>query len=105
MAQFDVYANTNKKSQDTFPFIVDVQNPLINGLTTRLVIPMTKTDNLRNLALGKLTPSIAYNKQNYLLLSPQLTSLPSELLKNPIGTIKEHRDAIVSAIDFAITGI
>lgn len=105
MAQFDVYTNPNKKSQDTFPFIVDIQNPLINGLATRLVIPMVKANNLKNLTLGKLTPSITYEEQHYLLLTPQLTSMPSELLKNPIGTIKDRRGAIISAIDFAITGI
>lgn len=41
MAQFDVYINPNKQGRLIYPFIVDVQKPIIDGLSTRLVIPLT----------------------------------------------------------------
>lgn len=105
MAQFDVYANPNKKGNQAYPFIVDVQNPIIEGLSTRLVIPLTNQGYLQNRTLPRLTPEIKYEGETYLLLTPQLTSMPSHLLKAPIGTIKLLRGIVVDAIDFAVTGV
>jgi len=39
MAQFDYYANTDKDTNTTYPFIVDVQDALLDGLNSRAVIP------------------------------------------------------------------
>ncbi|PKG93293.1 CcdB family protein [Paraglaciecola sp. MB-3u-78] len=105
MAQFDVYANPSKKGRQAYPLIVDVQNPIIEGLSTRLVIPLTNQKYLQHQTLAKLTPDIEYEGQIYLLLTPQLTSMPSHLLKDPIGTIKSLRNIVVDAIDFALTGV
>ena len=105
MAQFDVYPNSNKKTRLNFPYIVDIQNPIINELSTRLVIPLGNAKAFQNRALNKLTPEIDYEGETYLLLTPQLTSMPLHLLQNPIGSIEALREYIINAIDFAITGI
>ena len=59
MAQFDVYKNSNKNTQGAYPYIVDIQSPLISELATRIVIPLgkktiLKMSNLTDLRL-KLT--------------------------------------------------
>jgi toxin CcdB len=36
---------------------------------------------------------------------PQIASIPAKVLKEPIGTLLHLRDEIISALDFAITGI
>lgn len=105
MAQFDVYINPNKQGRQVYPFIVDVQNSIIEGLSTHLVIPLTHQGYLQNRTLPRLTPEIEYEGDIYLLLTPQLTSMPSHLLKEPIGTIKSLRNLVVDAIDFAVTGV
>jgi toxin CcdB len=105
MAQFDVYANPSKQSRQVYPFIVDVQNSIIEGLSTRLVIPLTNQRYLQNRSLPRLTPEIEYEGDIYLLLIPQLTSMPAHLLKEPIGTIRSLRNLVVDAIDFAVTGV
>jgi toxin CcdB len=105
MAQFDVYANPSKKGSQVYPLIVDVQNPIIEGLSTRLVMPLTNQKYLQHRTLAKLTPDIEYEGEIYLLLTPQLTAMPAHLLKNPIGTVKSLRNIIVDAIDFAVTGV
>ena len=48
MTQFDYYANTDKDTNNTYPFIVDVQNNLLDGLNSRMVIPLTPLFNLKN---------------------------------------------------------
>ena len=46
MAQFDYYANTDKDTNNTYPFIIDVQDALLDGLNSRVVIPLTPLSNL-----------------------------------------------------------
>jgi toxin CcdB len=88
MAQFDVYRNPSQKTKEAFPYIVDVQHSIINDLTTRLVIPLGNTSIMSSQAI-----------------TPQLTSLPIQVLKQPIGTVELQRHYIIDALDFAITGI
>ncbi len=42
MSQFDVYINPSPSTRDVFPYIVDVQSPVITELSTRIVIPLGK---------------------------------------------------------------
>ena len=58
-----------------------------------------------NQAMKKLTPELEYKNEKLILLIPQIASIPSTLLKNPIGTIEHLRDEIINALDFAISGI
>jgi len=89
MVQFDVYTNPSKKGSQAYPFIVDIQNSIIDGLSTRLVIPLTHQKFLQ----GRTAP----------ILTPQLTSMPAHLLKEPIGSIESLRDTVIDTIDFAVT--
>ncbi len=40
MAQFDVYPNPSRTSKTYYPYLVDVQSPLLRELATRIVIPL-----------------------------------------------------------------
>ena len=105
MSQFDVYTNPSKKSREAYPYIIDIQSALISDLTTRIVIPLGKFNHFRNEQMDGLTPLIEYEDEQYILLTPQIASMPSKLLKNPVGSVESLRDEIIAAIDFAITGI
>ncbi|WP_448547659.1 CcdB family protein [Thalassotalea fusca] len=105
MSQFDVYTNPSKKSRDAYPYIIDIQNALISDITTRIVIPLGKFKHFKNEQMDGLTPLIEYENEQYILLTPQIASMPSKLLKDPVGSVESLRDEIIAAIDFAITGI
>lgn len=105
MSQFDVYTNPSKKSREAYPYIVDIQNALISDITTRIVIPLGNLKHFRNEQIDGLTPLIEYENERYILLTPQISSMPSKLLKAPVGSIESLRDEIISAIDFAIAGV
>ncbi|WDE02283.1 CcdB family protein [Thalassomonas actiniarum] len=105
MSQFDVYENPSKKSREAYPYIIDVQNALISDITTRIVIPLGRLSHFRNEKMNGLTPTIRYTNEEFILLTPQIASLPANLLKSPIGSLESMRDEIIAAIDFAITGI
>ncbi|CAA0311044.1 CcdB-like toxin protein [Alteromonas infernus] len=105
MAQFDVYKNPSTKTDKAYPFLVDVQNSVIDQLTTRLVVPLTKNTTRNSLYMKKLTPEIEFAGVSYLFLAQQLSSIPEDVLKDCIGSLAQSRELLIDAIDFAITGI
>ena len=105
MAQFGVYQNPSKNTRSTFPYLVDIQNPAISDIATRIVIPLGRLQSFDNRSMNNLAPEIEYDGEKLLLLTPQIASIPSKHLKDPIGSLSHFRDDIIAAIDFAITGI
>jgi toxin CcdB len=105
MPQFDIYLNPNKKSRTAYPFIIDMQNNLVDDLATRIVAPLALFNKFKDEELKKLTPRVSYEGRELLILVPQITSMPAKLLKDPIGSLSHLRDEIIAALDFAIIGI
>lgn len=105
MKQFDVYPNPSSLTRAALPFIIDIQNPIISELATRIVIPLGRMTYFKNEQLSGLTPVIEYKGENLLLLTTQIASIPKKKLKNPVGSLAGFRDEIISSLDFAITGI
>lgn len=105
MAQFDVYLNPSKTTQAFYPYLVDVQSMLLTDLATRIVIPLGKRSAFGKQTMQGLSPEIIYEGQELLLLTPQISSLPATMLKNPVGSLAHFREQIIRALDLAITGI
>lgn len=105
MRQFDVYANPSPASRKAYPYIVDVQHPVLDELSTHIVIPLGRLDAFRNESMKILSPVIEYEGEKLVLLTPQIASMPARLLKNPVGSLSHLREEIIAAIDFAVTGI
>ena len=105
MAQFDVYRNPSSKTNKAYPFLVDVQNSVIDQLATRLVVPLTKNETRNSLYMKNLTPEIEFEGETYLFLAQQLSSIPEDVLQDCIGSLAQSRELLIGAIDFAITGI
>ena len=105
MSQFSVYKNQDKRSRNTYPYFVDVQNSLLSDLNTRLVIPFAKPSSLNNTEVERLCPVIPINGSDYVLLAHQLTTVPVSILSKEEGSIESFRYEILDAIDMHITGI
>ncbi len=105
MAQFDVYRNPSSKTNRAYPFLVDVQNSVIDQLATRLVVPLTKNKTTNSLYMKNLTPEIEFEGETYLFLTQQLSSIPEDVLQDCTGSLAQSRELLIDAIDFAITGI
>ena len=61
MARFDVYANTGGHA-DTTPYLLDVQSDLLDGLDSRVVIPLRN----RSLSGVLLQPPSAQNNPSHI---------------------------------------
>jgi len=105
MSQFGVHKNKNPKSKAAYPYLVDVQSDLLSDLSTRLVAPLAKLTALRKKPIRDLTPVVEVAGAKYLMLTPQLAGVAVNELGPIVGDVKAHRDEIVAAVDFIITGV
>lgn len=105
MRQFDVYPNPNPATRKAYPYILDVQHPVLDDLATRIVIPLGRLAAFRRESMKTLTPVIEYNGEQLVLLTPQIASMPVRLLTKPVGSLSHLREEIIAAIDFAVTGV
>ena len=105
MKQYDVYANTDKDTNKTYPYFVDIQNGLLDTLNSRVVIPLTLANKSDKNYPKNLCPIIKLKNKNYALLTHQLASVSTNFLKKNEWSLSSSRDEIVGAIDFLVTGI
>ena len=105
MAQFSLYKNQDKRSKDSYPYFVDVQNSLFSDLNSRLVIPFTGHQSINKTDVERLCPIIPIRGKNFVLLTHQMTSVPVTILSKEELSLEEYRYEILDAIDMLITGI
>jgi toxin CcdB len=104
VTQFAVYRNKNPRTKSTFPLLVDVQSDLLEPLSTRVVIPLTKVAGLAKKPVGHLTPTVPFDGDSYVLMTPQLAGIARTDLGAQAGTLVAEREKIMSAVDFLLTG-
>jgi toxin CcdB len=98
MARFDVYANPASRERQETPFFLDVQNDYINGLGTRIVIPLR-----REAAFGpraqRLNPLVKVHDESLVLDTAALGAVPQNLLQRPVVSLRVHQPDITNALD------
>ena len=104
MSQYSVYANTNTSTKSIYPYLLDVQSPLLDSLETRLVIPLSLKSKFNDKSMKNLTPIISINGVDYLVLTPQMAAIQKKHLGAFIVECSNNRTEILSSIDFLITG-
>jgi toxin CcdB len=104
MARFDVYANTGPHATHT-PYLLDVQSDWLQGLDTRVVVPLRKTAHFPNVKLpDQLCPVFTVAGEECLLETPKLAAVPLRLLKTPVASLVTDQARIVAALDFLFQG-
>jgi toxin CcdB len=99
MAIFSVYENTDDHTKTT-PYILDVQTDLLNGLNTRVVIPLRNSDRYQNLsATQDLMPRFGILGKEFILDTPRMAAIPSKHLKKEIGNLRDQQHIVMAAID------
>ncbi|MBG0757621.1 CcdB family protein [Vibrio cidicii] len=105
MSQFSLYKNNDKSTATAYPYFVDVQTELLDTLNTRLVIPLTPTALLEKKGPSHLCPIIHIDEGDFVILTHQMASVPTKILRESVNDLSTFRNEIISAIDFLITGI
>jgi toxin CcdB len=100
MARFDLYTNAGIAKTNS-PYLIDVQSDHLDGLLTRVVIPLTRMDayyTASNLP-EDLMPVFEINGAKYVLETPVLAAIPVKKLGPLIGSVREYRVQITAALD------
>ena len=91
MARFDVYPNPGQHAKTT-PYLLDVQSDLLDGLDSRMAIPLRALASFPKVNLPRrLTPVLAIEGADF-------------LLKFPVVTLVDQQSQITAALDFLFKG-
>ena len=97
MAQFDLYRLRDGQ------LVVDLQTDLIGIEASRIVAPLR--DAGRYTAFPGLTPSVGFEATTWIVRVQELAAVPGTELREPVGSLAEHRDALKRALDILIDGV
>ena len=104
MARFDVYANPGNHATTT-PYLLDVQSDLLDGLDSRVVIPLRRLERFPKVKLPtRLTPVLTVAGEDLLLETPKMGAVPQRILKSPVVSLADRQQDIASALDFLFQG-
>jgi toxin CcdB len=101
--QFGVYANTNPRSREAYPFLLCVQHDMLAATQTRSAIPMTPRARRTKIS-AVLHPVISVKNEPYVLITELLSVLPIESFGDEITFADDARSEIQQAIDFLFWG-
>jgi toxin CcdB len=105
MAQFDVYRNASPSARSGIPFLLDVQADLLRSLATRIVVPLCDPEVLGGKRAERLNPEFVVGERKVVMLTPELAGVPRKALGERVASLAHERDAIIAALDLAITGV
>lgn len=104
MARWDVYRNPGAQAATT-PFLLDVQSDLLDGLDTRMVIPLRNLAHFPVMPLPtRLTPVFRINGTECMLETPKMAAVPVRMLRGAVASLGSEHAAIVAALDFLFHG-
>ncbi len=98
MARFDVYAHPDPGIRTRTPYLLDVQNEYIDGLDTRVVIPM-RAAHLCQARLRDLNPLFDVAGEVVVLDAAAIAAFPVRELGRRVANLGDQRDEIVGALD------
>lgn len=104
MAQYDVFTNPSSTASDGIPYVVVIQSELLDGLATRLTMPLAVFDAATRVPTA-LCPVIVVKGQRLHALAHYAAPLPAKLLKRPVDNVAAQASSLVSAMDVVLSGI
>ena len=104
MARFDVYPNPGASARTT-PYLIDVQSDLLDGLDSRMVIPLRSLDDYSQVKLSALlSPVFRIKGRDYVLETPKMGAVPKRILKKTVLSLANEQARITGALDFLFQG-
>lgn len=98
MARYDVYANPEAAERRTTPYFLDVQNDHIEGIATRVVIPLRRESAFGPRA-ARLHPLLECRGEALVLDTAALGAVPLGELRAPVANLRQRSADIQDALD------
>lgn len=104
MARFDVYATPGRHADST-PYLLDVQSDLLDGLDSRVVIPLRRRERFPAVPLAdRLTPTLSIAGAEFILETPKMGAVPRRALGAPLLSLAAEQERVTAAMDFLFQG-
>jgi len=98
MARFDVYANPDVDEKKLIPFFLDVQSDHVQGLQTRVVVPLWQSGMLP-IRAENLNPEFDVAGQRVVMDTPSMGAVPAAALRRTVQNLTSQQLTIQDAID------
>lgn len=105
MPQFHLYKNSNKATQKTYPYLLDIQSNLLGDIRTAVVVPLMPKRLAGPHTISKLNPVIRIKNEHFTVMTQNLAGIDRKILGDSVGDLSHYRAEIFSAIDFVLSGI
>jgi toxin CcdB len=104
VARFEVFRNSGRHAENA-PFLLDVQSDLLEGLDTRVVIPLRRRDRFPAQQIPvRLMPTFNVEGIACFMETPKLAAVPTRILKTPVASLADQQMIITDALDFLFQG-
>ena len=104
MAQYGVFINPSTSAADGVPYGVVIQSDQLEGLATRLTMPLAVLDGATKVPTS-LCPVILVKGQRLHALAQFAAPLPGKTLRRPVENVTSQASALVAALDAVSSGI
>jgi toxin CcdB len=102
MARYEVFRNPGEHARKT-PYLLDVQSDLLDGLDSRVVVPLRRLHpNVRR--PERLLPTIRILDEDFFLDTPKIAAVPARILKQPVASLATEHERVTAALDFLFQG-
>jgi toxin CcdB len=97
MAQFDYYRSGSD-------YLLDVQSTLMDGLNTRICVPLMLVEEAPKPA-NRLNPIFIIRDWAYVMVTQFMAAVPVSELSEKIGSLQHEHDTIKPAVDMLFDGV
>lgn len=102
--QFAVYRNANKAGARAVPYLLDIQNDLIDSLKTRVVVPLVSPSKVES-AVSRLMPIFEIEGLPWVMDTALLAGVSTKSIGKRVTSLSDDRIRIIAALDVLISGI
>lgn len=105
MAQFHVHRNLDAGSRVLTPYLLDVQNGLLDELATRVVVPLRRASAYPGKPLANLMLAFRVEGEDFFALVQQLSAVSKKQVGASVLDVSGRRAEVIAALDFLISGV
>lgn len=98
MSRFDVF-----KNPDAAGWLLNVQSNLLDGLNTRVVVPLLPMDSAP-LTARRLNPVFIINGEKAVMTTQFMAAVPERELQSYVTNLQNHQAEIQEALDLLLLG-
>jgi len=104
MAQFDVFVNPVVGARRAYPFVIALQSDFAQNERDQIVAPLVPLRSMPKV-ISRLTPIVALNGSEHMVLVPALTGMRFRDLTERHGSVASARSELLGAIDYLFFGV